>query len=215
MRITKIERQKKNPRRKNIYADGEYIIGISDETLVKAGLRTGDEIGEDRLKSLLQEEETSGAKRIALRFLAHRPRTVKEVRDKLRENEFSEADISRTLEALTRSGLVNDTEFARMYVRDALAMKSMGKALLRRKLLLLGVDKTIVQEVVNESFEGVDERSAAVDAGRRFLQKSTAIREVSDKIRLRNRLSNFLARRGYSWEIISQVTRQLLNQDEE
>ena len=134
MRITKIERQKKNPRRKNIYADGEFVLGLSDETLLKAGLRTGDEIGTDRLKSLLQVEETINAKRVALRFLAQRPRTTKEIRDKLRESEFSEMDVSRTIESLKQAGLINDIEFARMYVRDALALKAIGRNLLNGPL---------------------------------------------------------------------------------
>ncbi|MBM2842078.1 MAG: recombination regulator RecX, partial [Bacteroidetes bacterium] len=96
MRVTKIESQKKNPRRKNVYADGEFVAGVSDETLLRSGLRTGDEISDERLKILIQEEETSSAKQVALRFLAHRPRTTKEIRDKLREKEFAEEEIKQT-----------------------------------------------------------------------------------------------------------------------
>ena len=214
MRITKIEQQKKNPLRQNIYADGEFVLGVSVETLLKAGLRTGDEIGSERLKSLLQVEETSNAKRIALRFLSRRPRTIKEIRDKLRQNEFSETEVVQTIESLKQAGLVNDAEFARMYVRDALAMKGIGNILLKRKLLLLGVDKAIVEEVISESFEDVDERNTALEAGRRFLKKSTATRKASDKMRLRHRLSSFLGRRGYNWEIVSSVVKELLNEDE-
>ena len=75
MRITRIESQKKNPTRKNIYADGSYVAGVSDETLLRAALRSGDEITVEQLKALVSQEDTSSAKRTALRFIAHRPRT--------------------------------------------------------------------------------------------------------------------------------------------
>ncbi len=214
MRITKIEPQKKNPARKNIYADGEYVVGVSDETLLRAALRTGDEITVERLKGLVREEETSSAKRAALRFLAHRPRTCKEVRDKLREKEFGDDDINATLENLQRAGLVNDPEFARMYIRDALATRASGRALLKRKLLLLGIDKVTVDEALQEAFAGVDEHASALEAGRKFLRKSVAAHDAKEMAKLRNRLAGFLGRRGFQWNTIEPVVKQLLKEQD-
>lgn len=215
MRVTKIESQKKNPSRKNIYADGEFVTGVSDETLLRSGLRTGDEISDERLKMLLQEEETSSAKQVALRFLAHRPRTTKEIRDKLREKEFAEEDIKQTIETLERTGLLNDAEFARMYIRDTLSAKPTGPALLKRKLILLGVDKALVNEAVQNAFAEVDSTAAAMDAGEKFLKKSTATRKASDKTRLRERLASFLIRRGFTWDTIQPVLKALMKEQDE
>lgn len=215
MRITKIESQQNNPGRKSIYADGVFVVGVSDETLLRAGLRTGDEMTAERLKVLIQEEETSGAKRVALRFLSHRPRTAKEIRDKLREREFSEPDIKQTIESLERVGLLNDTEFARMYVRDALSAKPVGENLLKRKLLLFGVDKTIIDEVLLEAFADVNADASAMDAARKFLKKSVATRKTSDKAQLQNRLANFLSRRGFGWETIQPVIKALIKEQDE
>jgi regulatory protein len=215
MRITKIESQTKNSRRKNIYADGEFVAGVSDETLLRAGLRTGDEISDERLKVLIQEEETSGAKQVALRFLAHRPRTAKEIRDKLREKEFAEEEIKQTIETLERTGLLNDAEFARMYIRDALAAKPTGPSLLKRKLLLLGVEKSIVNESVQQAFSEVDDTAAALEAGRKFLKKSTATRKPADKARLRQRLASFLTRRGFTWDVVEPALRTLIKERDE
>lgn len=214
MRITKIESQKKNPGRKNIFANEEFIAGVSDETLLRAGLRTGDEVTDERLKALIQEEETVGAKRVALRFLARRPRTAKEIRNKLRENEFGETDINRTIESLEQSGLINDTEFAKMYIRDALSLKPTGRNLLKRKLLLLGIERAIVDQVSQETFADVDDHAAAMEAGRKFLKKSTATRKTSD-VQLRNRLASFLSRRGFTWETIVPVMKALTKEKDE
>ena len=215
MRITKIESQKKNPHRKSIHADGQFVLGLSEETLLRSGLRTGDQITDEKLKALIQEEETSGAKRLALRFLAHRPRTIKEVQNRLRENEFSDSDIKQTIENLERAGLLNDAEFARMYVRDALSTKPTGKNLLKRKLLLLGIEKATIDEVLTDAFADVDDKASALEAGRKFLKKSTATRKASAQTQLRNRLASFLGRRGFGWDTIRPVLKELIKGQDE
>ncbi len=215
MRITRIESQKKNPRRKNIYADGEFMIGVSDETLLRAGLRTGDEIDEGRIRALARDEEISGVRKAALRFLSHRPRTAREIRDKLRSEEFGDADIEQTINSLKQSGLVNDADFARMYISDALSAKATGKNLLRRKLLLLGVEKEIVDQALRNAFATVDQEAEALEAGRQFLKKSLATHKPAQPHRIRQRLANFLARRGFSWDTIETVTKTLIMEQEE
>jgi regulatory protein len=215
MRITKIEFQKNSPTRKSIYADGEFVAGVSDETLLRAGLRTGDEITVEQLKALIQEEGVASAKQVALRFLAHRARTKREIRDKLREKEFSQTDIERTIENLERAGLLNDIEFARMYVRDTLSAKPVGKHLLKRKLLLFGIEKTTVDEVLQEAFADVNDEQAAMEVGRKFLKKSLATRKASDRVQLRSRLSGFLSRQGFGWATIEPVMKTLIKEQEE
>jgi regulatory protein len=214
MRITRIESQKKNPTRKSIYADGAYVAGVSEETLLRAALRTGDEITVERLKTLVKLEETSSAKRVALRFLAHRPRTKKEVRDKLREKEFGEDDINSTLDSLQRAGLIDDAEFTRMYIRDALAARATGKVLLKRKLLMMGVDKAIIDDALQETLNGVDEEASALEAGRKFLKRSAIPRSAIERGKLRNRLASFLGRRGFQWSTIQPVVNELLKEHE-
>ena len=189
MRITKIESQEKSPRRKNIVADGEFVVGVSDETLLRSGLRTGDEITDEQVKALIRQEEASNAQRVALRFLARRPRTAREIRDRLREEEYSDTGIEQAIASLKEAGLVNDAEFARMYISDAISAKATGKSLLRRKLLLLGIEKAVVDDALQKAFAAVDEHAEALEVGRKFLMKSTATRKPSNPAQLQHRLS--------------------------
>ena len=211
MRITKIEPQKKRPGRSNIYADGKFLAGVGRETLLRLALRTGDEIGPDVLKILLQTEELLSARNAALRFLAVRPRTVREVRDKLREREFGDEEIAQAIDSLAKSGLLNDAEFARMYIRDAMTVRPAGRLLIRRKLLLLGVDKATTDAALDEAFRDVDQRDAALNAATAFLKKARPRGKGKlEVMEARNRLSGFLFRRGYTWETIEPVLRTLL-----
>lgn len=213
MRVTRIETQKRSPNRKNIYVDGEFVAGVSDETLLRLGLRTGDEIDPDKLASLQATEELLNAKRAALRFLSYRLRTVREVRDKLRENEFGDDVISKTTYDLEQTGLLNDKEFARTYIRDTLAIRPSGKYLLKRRLLLLGLDKSLVDEALDESLENESQEIAALEAARKFIKKANALQRRKDPLKIRNRLVNFLSRRGFTWDVITKTVKEVLEEE--
>lgn len=211
MRITKIESQKNNPLRKNIYIDGEFALGISAETLLRFGLRTGDEIGEQKLKALQAAEELHGAKQAALRLLARRPRTEKEIRDKLREKEFGDEEIRQAIASLRSSGFIDDEAFTRAFIRDQLTVRPKGPLAIKQKLLLLGVRKETIDGALEEALREAPQEAVALDAARKFLRRTS-----SDDIRTtRQKLSAFLSRRGFSWEVISTVIRKALGTTDE
>jgi len=211
MRITKIETQRRDPGRKSIFADGRFLAGVSDETLLRLGLRTGDSIGRDVVKLLLRTEELLNARNVALRFLSYRPRTEREVRDKLREKEFGDAEIARTLDELKSNGLVNDAEFALLYIRNALALRPAGKLLLTRKLLALGVARKTVDEAIGETLSTEDQQSGAMTTAERLLRKVKGSGKKEDPRKLRQRLAATLLRRGYSWDTVEAALHKVLD----
>lgn len=205
MRITSIENQERNPSRKNLYADGKFLIGVSAETLLRFGIRTGDEIGEEKLKALSAAEEAQGARAIALRFLARRRRTEKEIRDKLREKEFGDDEIRQTIEHLRKAGLLNDEEFARSFIRHQTTLRPKGRLLLKQKLLLLGIPKEMADAALDETFQETSQEEAARAAAQSFLRKSGPA--TRDHRVLKQKLSAFLGRRGFTWDVIARVTK--------
>lgn len=212
MRITKIESQQKRPGRKNIYADGKFVAGVSAETLLKLALRPGDEIGPEQLKAIQAAESAQSARNTALRFLSTRPRTEREIRSKLREKEFSDEEISSVIQDLHQSGLLDDRQFARLFVRNAMTLRPAGAPVLRRKLLLLGVDRKTIDEIIAEELSGESQTETARELARRFVAKARAARKEDQK--LRARLSGYLARRGFPWDTIRDATREALGPDE-
>ena len=52
MKITKIEIQKKNKNRVNLYLDEEFYCGLSLETIMKNHLKEGFEINENQIEFL-------------------------------------------------------------------------------------------------------------------------------------------------------------------
>ncbi len=211
MRITKIEPQQHDPTRRNIYVDGEFALGVSTETLLRFGLRTGDELTSARLKALQAAENASAAKRAALRLLARRPRSEKEMRDALRTKEFSPDEIESALAELRTAGLLDDEKFARAYVRDQVVLHPKGPLAIKQRLLLFGIKKETVDRVLNEEFPRVRHEEVAYELAASFLKKSPA--RGSTEV-LRRKVGALLSRRGFSWDIISSVLKKVFNTSE-
>ena len=210
MRITRIESQKRRSGRKSIYADGKFLAGVDAETIARLALRPGDSLSEEQVTSLLQTEEFLAAKNAALRLLAIRPRTEREIRDRLRRKNLPDAQIARVTGELKAAGLLDDAEFARLYIRSARTRKPSGGRRLREKLLQLGVDRTTIEDVLEEHSRETDLREETMRAARQYLRRHRSERIAPDNTQLKKRLIAFLERRGFAWEDIMATAERAL-----
>lgn len=209
MRITRIETQQKRRDRVNVYADGEFAVGISKETLLRAALRVGDELTPERLSALQSEEGLFQTRAAAMRLLARRPRAERELRDRLREKEYADADITRVLSDLRAAGLVNDAEFARTYIRNTLTLRPLGEIQLRQKLLIFGIERATVDDAIREELGAVDVDDIALAVTRKYLARSAGRGSADDPRKRRQLAAAMLARRGYAWTVITRVMKKL------
>ena len=88
MIITEITRQVKNPDRYSIFIDGEFAFGINGVELLLHKLVVGMEIDQGLFDKLQNELEFAKARDAAVGYLAHRQRSIKEMRNKLRPRNF-------------------------------------------------------------------------------------------------------------------------------
>ncbi len=211
MIVTNIERQKRNPRRYSIDIDGEFAFGIDEEVLARYGLRKGDQLDEQTYQSITSTEEFTRAKQIALRFIGYRLRTEKELRLKLAEKEFMPDTINKVIEHLQSLNLLDDRKFARAFVHDAQLRKPAGPRLLRQQLMLKGVQRETIDTVLHDTVDAFTEQSSALQAAEKVMKKFTASRKSTDVLKQRQKIAQFLARRGFSWSVISPVLQTLFN----
>jgi regulatory protein len=211
-RITRIERQKNNPARRNLYLDDAFALGISDETLLRSGLRVGDMVSDDAFRALKRDEEYQETKSVALRFLSYRPRTEREVRDKLRETEHDDGTIGKVVDGLKQSGLIDDSAFARMYIRDTRADRPVGPVFLRQKMLRLGLSRDVIEEALAETLQDVSQESDAEVAARKFVLRARKSGRTVTSDALRSRLTAHLARRGFGWDVVNAVVNRTLSE---
>jgi regulatory protein len=204
MKITSIEPQKNNNDRVNIYLDGNFAFGISIEILYKYGLEKDTEIDEEYIKNVLKAEERSKAINYALNFLNFKWRTEKEIRNKMLLKGYDEEIIQETISYLKEQKLVDDRRFAEGFVKDKINFNKLGKYRLKNELYNKGISGDIIDEVLSENCD--DELERAMELGRKKLPSY----KNDDKNAIYRKLGGFLQRKGYSYDCISKVMKELL-----
>ena len=192
--ITRIETQKKNPRRRSVFIDGKFAFGVDEEVVSKLGLEKGEGLTEQKIKEILIQKSENEAKEVALRFLSFRRRTEKEVKDKLKKKDFDERTIKSIIDKLKEYDLINDSEFATAWVKERLAYKPRGKKLLRQELWKKGIKKDIIDQVTEELCQDEDKSASEL------LEKiKKRYKNLEPKV-ARRRMLSLLLRRGFSYE---------------
>jgi regulatory protein len=199
-RITAIEPQQKNPQRVNVYLEGEFAFGLA--AVVAAWLRVGQELDEEKIASLKTQDEREITYQKALHFLSFRPRSSIEVRQNLSKRGISESLIEETLNRLQSTGLVDDGAFARAWVENRNTFHPRGKPALRMELRRKGLSDEIVQSVLDTQ---VDESALAFATARKYARRLTGMEWPE----FRQKLSGFLARRGFSYTTLAPVVSEV------
>ncbi|MCH8126624.1 RecX family transcriptional regulator [candidate division KSB1 bacterium] len=204
-KITKIERQENNRQRLSIYLDGEFAFGLNDEIVLKHNINVNQTLQEDQIEDLLSEDEKKRAKQKAFSYLARRDHSEKELSDKLRRKGFREPIIIGLIEDLKQSQLINDGTFSRQFARNKIIQKSIGRRELAFSLKQKGISKDILEATLEEVYSEYDEKELAL---RLANQKLKTIKNI-EPIKVKKRISDFLFRRGFNWEIVEQVFEEI------
>ena len=201
-KITAIVVQKKNPNRVNIYLDGEFAFGVA--RITAAWLKNGDELSDEKIAKLMKEDEREWAYQQAMLFLSYRARSEKEIRQNLRKHEISEETIEETLQRLRGANLANDHEFAQAWVENRNTFRPRSKRALTVELRQKGLD----DEAIQASLSTIDEEALAYTAA----QKRAARFKNLEWVEFRKKLSEFLARRGFSYSVAASVVSKIWNE---
>ncbi len=148
-------------------------------------------------------------KRDALRRLGRRAMSCGKLRDALVKRWSDVDEVNEVIAELERAGLLNDRKFAQEAIRQELAKSPAANRALVRRLKLLGVDETIAREEVELATEDRDLRGDARAFAERRLRAMSP--KLTDEAKVR-RLSAALARRGFDYELIRDITSGLLNE---
>jgi regulatory protein len=198
-KITALQVQKRNPNRVNIHLDGEYAFGVA--RIVAAWLQVGQTLDEKKIAELQAEDARERAMQQAMLYLSYRARSEQEIRQNLSKHEIPDAVIEETLERLRRNGFANDKQFAEAWVENRSTFRPRGSRALALELRQKGIDDTIIESVL----EGIDEETLAYEAGQKKARK-LKVQEWSD---FRKKVSDFLARRGFSYSVIAPIVSRL------
>ncbi len=208
-KITALTRQKRNPDRINVYLDGTFAFGLAAISAVP--LRVGQLLTQTEIDSLKGADLEEKAKEVALRFIEYRPRSTAETRQHLLKKEYPEDVVERVIERLTAVELLNDAAFANYWVEQRQTFKPRSQLAIQQELRQKGVER----QAIDDALQSVDEVTAATRAAEPKARRWQGLPEEE----FFKKVGSYLQRRGFSYEIVKEVTATLWEevneQDEE
>ncbi|MEE1292863.1 MAG: regulatory protein RecX [Acutalibacteraceae bacterium] len=187
--------------------DGEYIATVNADYWFTCGIKSGSEVSPEQLEELLAESARRKMMNKALDLLSMRDYSRRELSDKLvtkawEKKEQKDMDLgslkqqaSDICDRLEELGLLNEERFARSYVDELLRRKHLSKSGLKTALIQKGVQRDIIETVLEEV--EVD----PVEQVRELLATKFKNRDLSDE-KQKTRTVNALLRLGYRYNEI-------------
>ena len=142
----------------------------------------------------------------AAAFLAARPRSVMETHRRLRHLGYPHALVDSVVDRLKEMNYLDDEAFARAWVESRDRARPRGEAALRRELVLKGIDREVIDEVLMERHYGPDGQDPNAAAAVALLERRrSALSRETDPSKRRQKAFALLARNGFDPETAREV----------
>lgn len=162
--------------------------------------------------SLKAKSSTFGkARDYAYRLLSCRPRSQREIIDRLVKRGFNRETIDAVVNYLSELNYINDSQFARTWVENRILTKPMGLFLLRQELRNKGISNEIADEVIDRVTKSYDEYRIAKNL---FLKRWPRYSHL-DRTTSWRRIYAYLKRRGFSSEVIAKLMQEEIPVDDD
>jgi regulatory protein len=150
------------------------------------------------------------ARSIVLRQLTSSPKSRSQLAAKLAERNVPAEVAEQVLDRYEEVHLVDDAEFARMWVRSRSRTRSLARSALKRELADKGITGETAEAALAERSDE-DERAAARLLVERKLRQGMDLSDRAERDRQTRRLVSMLARKGYPSGMAFGVVRDVLD----
>ena len=148
-------------------------------------------------KLILANDEFNRAKNYALNKISYSQKSTYEIRQKLKEQKFSEDVIEKIIAYLDYYGFLDDESYVKAYIRDKDEISNWSRGKIRFMLKRKHIDDNLIEDYI---YTISDEREA--EKARFFADK-----KIKNDFSYENRAKVFrhLASKGFDVDIINQV----------
>jgi len=202
--ISKIEVQKKNKDRVNVYIDGEYAFPCNSEVIFLHMIKVGQTVDADNLQEIINLDDYIKCKNAALRIIERSYKTEKQIYDKLIQKDYDKASINKVLDFLKEYKLLDDEKYAKAYIKEKI--KEQGKNKIKYALISRGISEEIIQE--NLSLVDGEEKQSAMNLGEK--KYNILIKRDDDPKKIYKKLGDYLITRGYNFQTVKIVLNKIL-----
>ena len=194
-KITDMQIQKNNKTRANVYIDGEFSFALEMLTVMKLGLKIGQEVSQDKLSEAVFDSEKSVAFEKAMGYLGRGMKTVKQMRDYLNNKAYAPEVVDCVIARLKEYRYIDDDAYAKLYVEHNSATK--GERRLKQELVSKGIAVSLA-----EQHSQLDSEQAQVHAQK--LADKYMRNKVSD-VKTLQKLQRYLLSRGYGYDTVNSI----------
>lgn len=146
----------------------------------------------------------------AVRLLAAKPRSIGELRERLLEKNWTNAEIVETvLQKLEEYKFVNDEQFAHDFAASKLRQKPVGKRRLQQSLQQKQLDKETVEHALEQVYEETPEADLVEEA----IKKRIRLKGLPENREETKKFYDYLMRQGFSYGLINDKMREIARDD--
>ena len=201
MTLSKISALLQNPDKANIvdvYADGEYVMSVTEDAAFEAGLKIGKELDVNTLDRIEKSTLLVKAKAKAYNFLSYGDMSANTLKTKLTRAGFDDGISDLCVVSMIESGYIDDGRYARSLASYLATVKNYGPRRIEQEMYLKGLSRELSQNAIDELDVDFCETIKA------HIPKSF---DFNDK-KSRQKLCAALVRRGFDFDTINYVIKE-------
>lgn len=164
-------------------------LQIPSALFLERRLREGEIMDPDAYRAFILQRGYPHALEAAMKFLALRERSEKEIRSRLKRSQYPDAVIEKVMDTLSAHHLVSDSRFAEQWVHHR--ARKYGKSRIAQELRIKGVSSEETAAAL-ENLPEEEEFARALEQAKKLARKFQ-----NEPLKI----SQALVRRGYSWSI--------------
>ena len=192
--------------KRKITFDSGWTVWLKQDDIPPFPLAEGTEVEKDSFEKFIMLRQYPLALDRAVRMLAERPCSRKEIQRRLSSARFDGSVTDLVLYKLEKENLLDDRDFAEQWVLSR--SRKYGAVRIRAELRMKGVDPETV-ETVMDSCPEEEQKSCAVAFA---AKKIKSLRDSCDPVRMKQRVLSALIRRGYTWDLASAAYEEAVQQ---
>ncbi|MBW7650883.1 recombination regulator RecX [Anoxybacillus sp. ST4] len=214
MWIEKIEVDRKNAERFYVHlvkeSGDKQIVSVDQDVLIEYRMRKGMMLTAAQCEEMMKKDHEKQAYKLALRFLAYRMRSTKEVVDYLRNKGIGNEIMEQVIRKLQNERYIDDEQFAHAYVQTQMNTTMKGPYVIYREL----IDKGIREDVILKALERYTEE-IQLHKAMKWIAKIDKQSKRRSHQEQRAHVTQLLHTKGFPSHIVEAAKQHIVSNDEE
>ena len=205
MQVTNISYSKSKEVFEVVFEDETKLL-LNYNIFEKYKVSVDMDFSETEIQEMKYFSDIERAKSRAINYISGKLKTKYEVKLKLKEKDFTEDIIDEVIDILEKEEYLNDRLYCEVFIEDKKQLNGYGKNKIKSLLIQKGVSKSVFEDFLDE-FEYEEEFDNALKMG---IKKLNLLSNEEDVFKKKQKLINYLAYRGFSFDVINDVLREIL-----